>query len=46
MTGYYRKFCKNFSSVAALLTDLLKKDKKYVWDDKCEKAFTRIKTLL
>ena len=46
MTGYYRKFCKNFSSVAAPLTDLLKKDKKYVWDDKCEKAFTRIKTLL
>ena len=46
MTEYYRKFCKNFSSVAAPLTDLLKKDKKYVWDDKCENAFTRIKTLL
>ena len=32
--------------MATPLTDLLKKDKKYVWDDKCEKAFTRIKTLL
>ena len=42
MTGYYRKFC---ISLAASLTDLLK-DKKYVWDDECEKAFTRIKTLL
>ena len=30
MTGYYRKFCKNFSSVVAPLTDLLKKEKKYV----------------
>ena len=46
MTGYYRKFCKNFSSVVAPLTDLLKKEKKYVWDDRCEKAFTKIKTLL
>ena len=46
MTGYYRKFCQNFSSVAAPLTDLLKKDKKYKWDDNCEKAFMKIKTLL
>ena len=46
MTGYYRKFCRNFSSVAAPLTDLLKKDKKYVWDGKCEKAFMKIKSLL
>ena len=46
MIGYYRKFCRNFSSVAAPLTDLLKKDKKYEWDDNCEKAFMKIKTLL
>ena len=46
MTGYYRKFCHNFSSVATPLTDLLKKDKKYVWDEKCEKAFMKIKSLL
>ena len=46
MTGYYRKFRRNFSSVAAPLTDLLKKDKKYVWDEKCEKAFIKIKSLL
>ena len=46
MTGSYRKFCQNFSSVAAPLTALLKKDKKYVWDEKCEKAFMKIKSLL
>ena len=46
MTGYYRKFCQNFSSVAAPLTDVLKKDKKSVWDEKCEKAFMKIKSLL
>ena len=46
MTGYYRKFCRNFSSVAAPLTDLLRKDQAYVWDDNCDKAFTKIKALL
>ena len=30
MTGYYRKFCRNFSSVAAPLTNLLRKDQAYV----------------
>ena len=46
MTLYYRKFCWNFFSVPTPLTDLLKKDKRYVWNEKCEKAFTTIKTLL
>ena len=32
--------------MAVLLTDLLKKDKKYEWDDDSEKAFMKIKTLL
>ena len=43
MTGYYRKFCRNFSSVAAPLTNLLRKDHAYVWDENCDKAFTKIK---
>lgn len=46
MAGYYRKFCRNFSSVAVPLTDLLKKDKTFEWDNKCQKAFVRIKNLL
>ena len=46
MIGFYQKFCRNFSSVAAPLTDLLRKDQAYVWDDNCDNAFTEIKALL
>ena len=46
MTGYCQKFCRNFSSVAAPLTNLLRKDQAYVWDEICDKAFTKIKALL
>ena len=35
MTGYYRKFCRNFSSVAVPLTNLLRKDQAYVWEENC-----------
>ena len=46
MAGYYRKFCRNFSSVAAPLTNLLRKDQAYVWGDDCQEAFTKVKSLL
>jgi phospholipid-translocating ATPase len=46
MAGYYRKYCKNFSNVVSPLTDLLKKDVKFVWSDKCEQAFCSIKKML
>ena len=43
MAGYYRKFCKNFSSIAEPLTNLLKKFK---WNDKCQDVFYRLKAIL
>ena len=46
MAGYHRKFCKNFSEVTALLTELLKKDVKYHWSETCQKSFDKIKNLL
>ena len=46
MTGYYRKFCKNFSCVAAPLTNLVRKDQVYHWDEDFQKAFMQIKALL
>jgi len=39
LAGYYRRFIPNFSKVAKPLTDLLKKDKKFDWQDKQTKAF-------
>ena len=39
LAGYYRKFVENFSSIAKPLTQLLKKDKKFEWNDKCEASF-------
>jgi hypothetical protein len=46
MVGYYRKFCPNFSDIASPLTDLLKKNSKFVWSEECESAFNKIKSIL
>ena len=46
MDGYYRKLCKNFSGIAEPLTNLLKKNTKFKWNDKCQDAFDRLKAIL
>ena len=46
MSGYYRKFCPNFSSIAAPLTQLLKKGVDFLWSDDCRRAFDQLKALL
>ncbi|KAL2076889.1 hypothetical protein ACEWY4_027519 [Coilia grayii] len=46
MVGYYRSFCKNFSTVAAPLTDLLSTKRVFKWDDACQAAFDSVKALL
>ena len=46
MAGYYRRFCRNFSSATALLTDLLKKGTKFRWSPECQEAFDAIKQML
>ncbi|XP_071933264.1 uncharacterized protein [Coffea arabica] len=44
--GFYRKFIKNFSKVGAPLFPLLQKDVTFEFDDKCERAFNKLKELL
>lgn len=42
--GYYRRFIKDFSSIAAPLTDLTKDSIKFVWGHEQEKAFRQLKS--
>jgi hypothetical protein len=46
MAGYYRCFIKGFSSIARPMTELLKKDHKFVWTSKYEGSFQIIKEKL
>ena len=46
LVGYYRKSIKDFSRIAAPLTKLTRKDVKFVWFDKCEESFLKLKHLL
>ena len=39
LAGYYWRFIKDFSRLAAPLTRLTQNEVKYEWDDQCEKAF-------
>ncbi|GBG83936.1 hypothetical protein CBR_g37808 [Chara braunii] len=46
MTGQYRNFVKNYSIVAAPLTDLTRLDTPWEWTDRCEAAFRHLKHAL
>lgn len=46
MTGFYRRFCPNFSAVAAPLTNLTSSKVPFVWTEECETAFSQLKGFL
>jgi hypothetical protein len=46
LAGYYRRFVEGFSKIANPITKLQKKNKKFVWTEKCAEAFRRLKELL
>ncbi|XP_068233339.1 uncharacterized protein [Palaemon carinicauda] len=46
MVSYYRRFVKNFSDIAHPLTNLLKKDVKFIWDEQCQESFDKLKASL
>lgn len=45
LTGYYRRFIKDYGSVAGPMTDLLKKNA-FQWNDKAQEAFEKLKKKL
>jgi hypothetical protein len=46
LAGYYWRFIENFSKIAKLMTEILKKDKKFEWTDLCEASFQELKQRL
>ena len=46
LCGYYRRFVKDFSLIAAPLYSLMKKDVEFVWTEECDTAFQILKRKL
>ncbi|GJV75851.1 hypothetical protein Tco_1507435 [Tanacetum coccineum] len=46
LSGYYRRFIKDFSKIAKSLTELTQKNKKYIWGEDQETAFQLLKQKL
>ena len=46
LAGYYRRFVRDFSRLAAPLTRLTRKGIKFMWSEACEKSFQELKTRL
>jgi hypothetical protein len=46
LASYYRRFIKGFSKVTKLLSEFLKKDKKFKWMPTCEASFQELKKRL
>ena len=40
--GFYKRFNKDFSKLARPLCELLVKDSKFIWDDRCQKILRKI----
>jgi len=45
LTNYYRQFVKDFVKTAKLLYRLVRKNKKWNWGEKQEKAFKELKQI-
>ena len=46
LAGYYRRFIQNYADITYPLTSLLKKKSKYIWDERCQFAFDKIKVAI
>jgi ribosome assembly protein YihI (activator of Der GTPase) len=43
LAHYYNKFISNLATITYPLNELLKKHKRFIWSDKCERSFKKIK---
>ena len=43
LAGYYRRFVRNFSKIAASMSELLKKDVPFAWSEEAEVSFESLK---
>jgi hypothetical protein len=46
LVGYYQRLILNFSKISNPITELLKKDNKYVWSKECDEVFKTLKKCL
>ncbi|KAJ3680982.1 hypothetical protein LUZ60_015471 [Juncus effusus] len=46
LAGYYRRFVDGFAKIALPMSRLMRKDVKFVWDEKCQKSFEELKKKL
>ena len=46
LTGYYRKFVKDYAKIAAPLNFLTRKNATFKWTDECQRAFNQLKDIL
>ena len=46
LVGYYRRFVRNFSRIAYLITSLQRQGKKFDWIEECETSFDKLKQFL
>jgi hypothetical protein len=46
LSGYYRRFIKDYAKTAHPMHQLLKKNAKFDWNEDCENAFNKLKTTL
>ncbi|KAA3483485.1 RNA-directed DNA polymerase-like protein [Gossypium australe] len=46
LAGYYKRFVEGFSQIAALLAKLLRKGVPFVWSDKQQESFEKLKRIL
>ena len=46
LAGYYKRFIEDFSGLAEPMTRLTRKEVKFEWNDRCEKAFQELKRRL